>query len=321
MKAKLATLALALLACSQAATPSASALEIELNPVQARQGDTVQVLLHSEHGESDGAKNRTSSAASVSTVSATVDGSDSTDGVTPPVLRFRNKTYKAFPFTAHAADDSASQSAGHERSWRVLLSVPADLPPGKYMIKSGTSEVPLKVIDAGFGVQILHLPKSKNNFNGSPGEPQTVDAAKATVSPRQYWDGKFLRPSKARTSSPFGLRRRVNGVLLKDYFHSGLDFAGAAGSPVLATQTGKVLIAHEGWKLHGNTICIDHGQGVLSFYIHLSHIFVKEGDIVKAGEKIGAIGSSGRANGPHLHFSIYVNNEATNPSDWFNNEY
>jgi murein DD-endopeptidase MepM/ murein hydrolase activator NlpD len=317
MKAKFASLALALLSCSQAAILPASALEIELHPAQARQGDTVQVILQGDSGSAPKNKN---SAKSSAADTATVDGSDSTDGVPAPVLHFRNKTYKAFPFPAHSPVE-AGQDAGNERKWRVLLSVPADLPPGKYMVKSGAEEVPLKVVDAGFGVQILHLPNSKNNFNGSTGETQTVDAAKATVSPRQYWDGKFLRPSKARTSSPFGLRRRVNGVLLKDYFHSGLDFAGAAGSPVLATQTGKVIIAHQGWKLHGNTICIDHGQGVLSFYIHLSRIFVKEGDIVKAGEKIGAIGSTGRANGPHLHFSIYVNNEATNPSDWFNNEY
>ena len=170
-------------------------------------------------------------------------------------------------------------------------------------------------------MQSIRLPKSKDNFDGSPGEVEATDKAKSTVSPHQYWQGKFLRPSTARQSSPFGLRRRVNGVLLSDYFHSGLDFAGAAGSPVLASQSGKVLIAHLGWKLHGNTICLDHGQGVVSFYIHLSRIYVKEGQIVRAGQKIGAIGSTGRASGPHLHFSIYANQNATNPLNWFRNNY
>jgi lysostaphin len=273
-------------------------MEMELRPQLAKQGETVEVLLR-EPGGATG-------------------GTDAADGAAPPVVHFRNKTYKSFLLPANAAEESA---AAQDRVYRVLLGIPADLNPGTYKLQCGKLEQSIKVSDASFGVQVLRLPPGKDNFNGSPGEAAAVDSAKATVSPHQYWEGKFVRPSKARISSPFGLRRRVNGKLLKDYFHSGLDFAGAAGSPVVATQTGKVLIAHQGWKLHGNTICIDHGQGVLSFYIHLSRIFVHEGDIVKAGEKIGAIGSTGRANGPHLHFSVYVNNDSTNPSGWFNNSH
>jgi murein DD-endopeptidase MepM/ murein hydrolase activator NlpD len=68
-------------------------------------------------------------------------------------------------------------------------------------------------------------------------------------------------------------------------------------------------------------VAIDHGQGVVSFYIHLSKILVKEGDTVEAGQKIGLIGSTGRASGPHLHFSLYVNNDATSPWNWFRNVY
>src|SRR5439155_740965 len=120
--------------------------------------------------------------------------------------------------------------------------------------------------------QNIRLPKGKDNFLMSAGEEAAVDAAKSTLSPKQYWNGKFLRPANARVSASFGLRRRVNGQLLKDYFHSGLDFAGRSGAPVFAAQEGKVILAHWGWKLHGNTVCIDHGQGVLSFYIHLSKI-------------------------------------------------
>jgi lysostaphin len=118
-------------------------------------------------------------------------------------------------------------------------------------------------------------------------------------------------------SAGFGLRRMVNGKLLKDYYHSGVDFAGGQGSPVNSVADGVVIMAKNGWRLHGNSICIDHGQGVVSIYIHLSKVLVKEGDTVKSGQLIGRIGQTGRANGPHLHFSLYVNKHSTNPLQWF----
>jgi murein DD-endopeptidase MepM/ murein hydrolase activator NlpD len=270
--------------------PAAAALELELQPACARQGETVKVVLRQPLPAPDAA----------------------VQDRTLPEVHFGKKTYSAFLLPTRAADG---------RLWRALIGVPADLSPGDYVVKAEGQEKTLKVLDSSFGVQVLRLPAGKDNFDSSPGEVEAVDAAKARLSPEQYWQGKFLRPSKARISSPFGLRRRVNGVLLKDYFHSGLDFAGSAGSPVLATQSGKVSLAHRGWKLHGNIVSIDHGQGVVSFYIHLSRIYVKEGELVKAGQKIGAVGATGRASGPHLHFSLYVNRDATNPMNWFSKSY
>lgn len=265
---------------------------LELKPTVAKQGQTIEVLVSANAGD-----------ASASPESSTSDGGAG------PTIHFRKKDYKTFP-------DSARSDMR-----RTLLSVPADLPVGTYSIKCGGEVQNIKVVAGGFGVQTISLPKGKDNFKASPGEEATVDAAKATVSEKQLWDGKFIRPVESRISSTFGLRRRVNGKLLTDYFHSGLDFAAPAGRPVHAVQKGKVLIAKTGWKLHGNTVCIDHGQGVLSFYIHLSKVNVKEGDMVETGQTIGAVGSTGRANGPHLHFSIYVNNDATNPGDWFANAF
>lgn len=281
---------IALLFCAAlVSSPKASAaLQIELSSPVAKQGETVKVILKN-YGPGNGGA----------------------DGAAPPAVQFNGKTYSSFP-VKNDSDGAAETEA------KVLIGVPADLAPGSYKLSAAGEEKPLKVVDGHFAVQSIRLPKGKDTFKSSPGEEEAVDKAKAHLSPQQLWDGKFLRPSAARVSSAFGLRRRVNGVLLKDYFHSGLDFAGATGSPVLATQSGKVLLARHGWKLHGNTICIDHGQGVMSFYIHLSKILVNEGDMVKAGQNIGAVGSTGRANGPHLHFSLYVNKDATNPWDWFN---
>lgn len=268
-----------LLAFPASATPASATLTVE--PESAQQGQTVSV---------------------------TISGADTASGA--PSISFNGRTFRSF--AKSAGDQAQSQTYG------ALICVPALLKPGTYKISTGGDSALLKVSSGKFGIQRIRLPKSKDNFDGSPGERSTVDTAKATVSDTRHWQGRFQHPCKARISSTYGLRRAVNGRLLEDYFHSGVDFAGPTGTAVNATQKGKVLIAHMGWKLHGNTICIDHGQGVLSFYIHLSKIFVKEGQMVEVGEKIGAVGATGRASGPHLHFSVYVNNDATNPGDWFN---
>jgi len=207
------------------------------------------------------------------------------------------------------------------REWRALIAIPADLKPGHYEIKTGTESTTVTVCDGGFPVQRLTLPSSKDNFDMSPGEKAAVEGAKKTVSEERLWQGKFLAPSTAKRSASFGLKRIVNRRLLKDYYHSGLDFAAGLGTPVKACAGGKVVLARTGFKLHGNVVAIDHGQGVVSFYIHLQKILVKQDDIVEAGQKIGTVGQTGRATGPHLHFSIYVNETASNPVCWFAQDY
>ncbi len=230
------------------------------------------------------------------------------EGSVVPTVTFNKKTFKLFPIAARSGDKAC---------YRALIGVPADLTPGSYELIAGSNARTINVSAGTFPIQHIRLPKDKDNFISSPGEAEAVKAAKESVSAEQMWDGKFQKPSKARTSSAFGMRRMVNGHLLKDYFHSGLDYAGGLGSPVTATQRGRVVIAKNGWRLHGNTVAVDHGQGVLSFYIHLSKVMVKSGQIVEAGQQVGKIGSTGRASGPHLHFSLYVNGDATSPSDFY----
>ncbi|HNB15596.1 MAG TPA: M23 family metallopeptidase [Candidatus Obscuribacter sp.] len=227
--------------------------------------------------------------------------------VPPPPVEFNKESYKFFPFQAEGGT-----------IYKALFTVPVVMKPGPRSVKIGSTTRNITVVDAHYPVQRMTLPPSKNNFNTAPGEEEAIDGAKGTVSAERFWKGNFQAPSAARVSAGFGLRRIVNGKLLDDYFHSGLDFAGGIGSPVAACAPGKVLLAvSKGFKLHGNTVAIDHGQGVVSFYIHLSKVLVKEGQMVKQGEKIGAIGQTGRANGPHLHFSIYVNKVASTPWQWF----
>jgi murein DD-endopeptidase MepM/ murein hydrolase activator NlpD len=239
------------------------------------------------------------------TVEVTVTGVDASS---PPDVKFNGSDYKLFP----------SQEEG---SYRTLVAVPADLEPGSYKLQVGDDAVPLRVLAGLFPLQHLRLPPAKDNFDMSPGEKEAVDGAKQTVSAVRLWQGRFLRPSRARISTGFGLKRMVNGRLLKDYYHSGLDFAAAAGSPITSSADGTVILVGRNFKLHGNCVAVDHGQGVVSFYLHMRTFNVTKGEHVKAGDKLGTVGSTGRATGPHLHFSLVVNQVSTNPMDWFQHSF
>jgi len=228
--------------------------------------------------------------------------------------------YEVSPHTAvtfNGANCRLFPSTANPGSYHCLVAIPATLSPGKYPLAILQQKTMLKVMDAKFPVQHLSLPKSKNNFIMSAGEEKTMDDTKAVLTAERLWQGKFVKPCQARVSAQFGIRRVVNGTLLQDYFHSGMDFAGSLGQPVLACADGQVVLAHRGFKLHGNVVGIDHGQGIITIYIHLQKIIVKEGDLVSAGQQIGNVGATGRANGPHLHLSLYVNQTAANPLPWF----
>ncbi len=204
----------------------------------------------------------------------------------------------------------------------AIIAISPLMKPGQYKLTAGSDVTTVTVHDAHFGVQRLRLPKSKDNFNASPGEKEAIGKAKSIVSDEKRWQGTFEKPVKTgRLSTRFGVKRVVNGKPLADYFHSGLDFAAPVGTPVHAAAPGRVVVAHTGWKLHGNVVCIDHGRGVISIGIHMTKVNVKVGDQVEAGQVVGTVGQTGRASGPHLHYGIYVNNVASNPEFWFRNQY
>lgn len=118
---------------------------------------------------------------------------------------------------------------------------------------------------------------------------------------------------RATLSGGYGMRRDpVTGLAV---FHAGLDYAATAGTPVYATADGKVITA-ERKNMYGNIVEIDHGYGYVSRYAHLSKMSVKPGTLVKAGKEIGAIGSTGRSTGPHLHYEVRFKGEAQNPINY-----
>jgi len=121
------------------------------------------------------------------------------------------------------------------------------------------------------------------------------------VTPEREWSGDFTAPADAAISDVFGSERIFNGKTSST--HWGLDFRVPTGTPVAAMNDGTVLLARPLY-FEGNFVVLDHGQGLLTLYLHLSQFKVKEGDLVKRGQVIGLSGGTGRATGPHLHVEV-----------------
>lgn len=181
-----------------------------------------------------------------------------------------------------------------------------------------TSNIGVWLKNRTFPVQRIWL-SGKASRPATQLELERVGAFKKLVTPEKFWQGAFVRPNAHRVSTGFGVRRYYNNVFAQNYYHKGVDYAGGYGSPVVAPAAGKIrLVGYEdaGFHVHGNVVGIDHGQGVVSIFMHLQDINVTEGTIVKAGQRIGTIGSTGASTGPHLHWGLYVNQVAVDPVPW-----
>ncbi|MEW5821494.1 MAG: M23 family metallopeptidase [Cyanobacteriota bacterium] len=205
--------------------------------------------------------------------------------------------------------------------YRGIAGVDAETKPGGYTINAtddsnnlNFSEV-IEVIAGNFPIQNISISGSKASLTATEDELNKVQAAKDAISEKGYWAVKpFITPVSGCMISPYGRKRYHNGKPTGDY-HKGIDIKAPLGRPIYTTEAGKVLIA-EDFRLHGKTVAIDHGQGLMSIYIHMNKIDVKKGDELKRGQQIGTVGSTGFATGPHLHWGMYVNSIPVNPNQW-----
>lgn len=202
-----------------------------------------------------------------------------------------------------------------------LMPVAVRAKPGPYKLEwlDGQGQVlrsqPVTILDAHYLVQNVQLSPVLTQLHSTQNERDDVAKFFDKETPVRYWQFPIQAPIPGCLTSPFGVQRAHNGKLTGD-IHSGLDQRGAMGTPIHAVAAGEVRLAGE-YALHGGTVAIDHGQGLKSMYLHMSKIAAKPGDKVEAGDVIGYVGSTGRSTGPHLHWALYAQGEAVNPSQWF----
>ncbi len=128
----------------------------------------------------------------------------------------------------------------------------------------------------------------------------------------RYWNGLFVQPAEGRISTEFGSIRITNGDTANPGIHWGVDIAAAEGTPIVAPNAGRVVLAEKLLNT-GNTIVIEHGGGLKSYYFHMFELAVAEGDMVQTGQSLGAVGTTGYSTGPHLHFEMRIGDRAINP--------
>lgn len=213
--------------------------------------------------------------------------------------------------------------------WWAVVGIPIDTEPGEIALTVSPNQqrgqqpvAPIRIVNVTinpYNYKTQHI-QLKNKAMVSP-PPETLKrikteleqqrAAYATFSDDTPSNLIFDPPVNGRRSSPFGLKRYFNGEPRNP--HSGLDFAVPTGTPVKSPANGKVLMIGDLY-FNGLTVFVDHGQGVISMFCHLSRIDLLPGDTVKRGDVVGLVGNTGRSTGPHLHWNVSLNNARVDPA-------
>ena len=205
-------------------------------------------------------------------------------------------------------------------SWKIIIGIPLSAKAGEHKIKVRVDEMTtiyhFNIDNKEYKAQYLTI---KNKRKVDPNqqdldrinkELKRIKRAKAFWSENQQPPLVFKLPVTGRFSSPFGLKRFFNNKPRNP--HTGLDITSPTGTPISAAASGTVINTGA-YFFNGKTVFIDHGQGLVTMYCHMSEIGVNEGDQVLEGETIGKVGSTGRVTGPHLHWSVILNNTMVDP--------
>ncbi|PLY08979.1 MAG: M23 family peptidase [Arcobacter sp.] len=175
----------------------------------------------------------------------------------------------------------------------------------------------LRIRDAKYKSEKIKVQKSKVNPKNNDKIRTQKEYKEAMeiynfASEKILWNRDFILPMYSKITSEFGTKRVYNNTLKS--FHSGIDFKAEVGTNIIASNSGVVKLAKNRFYA-GNSIIIDHGQGVYTCYFHLSKFLVKENDVVKKGQLIGLSGDTGRITGPHLHFATRVHGVLVEPEN------
>lgn len=204
--------------------------------------------------------------------------------------------------------------------WRAIVGIPLAREPGtaKIEIRRGATTLTQGFTIEGkmYATQRLkvapkHVDLSPENAARVAEEQPRIRAAVGTFSDALPTTMRFASPVRGPRSSSFGLRRVFNNQPRNP--HSGMDIAAPVGTPVYAPAPGRVLETGD-FFFNGKSIFIDHGQGLVTLYCHLSEISVMPGTEVRTGEKIGEVGATGRVTGPHLHWGVALNRAFVDPA-------
>jgi murein DD-endopeptidase MepM/ murein hydrolase activator NlpD len=216
---------------------------------------------------------------------------------------------------------------GRTEQREALVGVDLEKAPGAYELAASgrlpdgqpfACKLLIKVVLGHFATERLTVGKQyvepdEAQAKRAAAESQTLRTIYDHPTPERLWMGPFRAPLEGvKTGGNFGKRRILNGIPRSP--HSGVDFPAPTGTPVHATQAGKVALAQELF-FAGNTVVIDHGLGIYTFYGHLSEIDVQTGDQLKAGQLLGKVGATGRVTGPHLHWGLTVDQARVNALD------
>lgn len=211
--------------------------------------------------------------------------------------------------------------SGRPGGWTAVVGIALDAEPGERVLELRREDQPpervrFSVAPVRYAEQRLKVAPGKVDLSAQDlarYERERVRSAEviATWSAVVPETLRMQVPVAGRRSGSFGLRRVFNGQPRKP--HSGMDIAAPTGTPVLAPAAGRVIDTGD-YFFNGHTVWLDHGNGLLSMYCHLSRIDVKPGDVVATGARLGAVGATGRVTGPHLHWSVMLNRTMVDPA-------
>ncbi len=219
----------------------------------------------------------------------------------------------------HVFYDKKRVAVTHSNNqWVALVGIPLSAKIGTHTITVNKNQkINFTIVDKDYPTQYITIKKKRMVSGFSKADLKKINAdKKAMTKAKSVWvkqpiNTGFIAPVDGRLSSLFGLKRFYNNIPKRP--HNGLDIAAATGTPILAPATAKVIDTGN-YYFNGNTVFLDHGQGLLSAYLHMNKIKVKPGQLVKQGEPLGTVGATGRVTGPHLHWIVYLNKAPVDPA-------